>query len=177
MNADELAARARAAIRDIPDFPTPGIIFKDITPLLGDAALFADIIAYFTDRLGTERIDAIAGIESRGFIFGAPLAIALRLPFVPIRKIGKLPAKKIKVEYALEYGTDALEAHADAVHPGARILIVDDLLATGGTVSAAARLVKEVGGEVAGFCIPIELAFLNGRARISGYPLFTLVTF
>lgn len=177
MNADELVARLRAAIRDIPDFPQPGVVFKDITPVLGDAVLFADIIHHFADLLGTEHIDVIAGIESRGFIFGAPLAIALHLPFVPIRKIGKLPATKVKVEYALEYGTDALEVHADAIAAGARVLIVDDLLATGGTAAAAARLVREVGGEVAGFCIPVELTFLNGRERISAFPLQTLVRY
>lgn len=177
MTADELAARVRAAIREIPDFPQPGITFKDITPVLGDADLFADVIAHFADRLGIERIDVIAGIESRGFIFGAPLAIALRLPFVPIRKIGKLPAQKLKMEYALEYGTDALEVHADAIAPGARVLLVDDLLATGGTAGAAARLVQELGGEVAGFCIPIELSALNGRERIAGFTLHSLVTY
>ena len=175
--SSELVARVRAAIRDVPDFPQPGIIFKDITPLLGDAVLFTDVVHYFTRQFSNQRIDAIAAIESRGFIFGAPLALHLNAAFVPLRKVGKLPAEKVRVDYALEYGTDSLEAHADAVRPGARVLIVDDVLATGGTAEAAGRLVKSLGAELAGYCLLIELAFLNGRARLGGAPLHTLITY
>ena len=167
----------RGTIRDIPDFPKPGIVFKDITPILADGRLFHDIIAHLADLHSSQNIDVIAGIESRGFIFGAPLAMKLGVGFVPIRKIGKLPHRKVRVDYALEYGSDALEAHADAIEPGPRVLIVDDVLATGGTASASARLIRELEGEVAGFSIPVELAFLNGRERLGGIPLHSLVTY
>ena len=175
--SSDLVARVRAAIRDVPDFPQPGIIFKDITPLLGDAVLFTDVVHHFTRQFSNQRIDAIAAIESRGFIFGAPLALHLNAAFVPLRKVGKLPAEKVRVDYALEYGTDSLEAHADAVQPGARVLIVDDVLATGGTAEAAGRLVKSLGAELVGYCLLIELGFLNGRARLGGAPLHTLITY
>lgn len=175
--SSDLAARVRAAVRDIPDFPKPGILFKDITPVLGDAVLFNDIIDHFTQQFRQNQVDAIAAIESRGFIIGAPLALRLNAAFVPLRKVGKLPAKKVRVDYALEYGTDALEAHADAVETGARVLIVDDVLATGGTAEAAGRLVKSLGGELVGYCLLIELAFLNGRQRLGDAALHTLVTY
>ena len=173
----DLAARVRAAVRDVPDFPQPGIIFKDITPVLGDAVLFNDIVDHFTEHLRGHRIDAIAAIESRGFIFGAPLALRLNAAFVPFRKVGKLPSQKVRVDYALEYGTDSLEAHADAVESGARVLIVDDVLATGGTAEAAGRLVRSLGGELVGYCLLIELGFLNGRARLGDAPLHTLINY
>jgi adenine phosphoribosyltransferase len=173
----DLASRVRAAVRDVPDFPQPGIIFKDITPVLGDAVLFNDVVTHFADRLRPHHIDVVAGIESRGFIFGAPLANHLNTGFVPIRKPGKLPAERVRVDYALEYGSDALEAHADAIAPGQRVLIVDDVLATGGTANAAAKLIRQLQGEVVGFCIVIELGFLNGREKLEPTPLHTLITY
>ncbi len=176
-SSNDIVARVRAAVRDVPDFPRPGILFKDITPILRDAVLFNDVVDHLTDRLADQRIDVVAAIESRGFIFGAPLANALGVGFVPIRKPGKLPAQCVRVDYALEYGTDAVEAHADAISPGERVLIVDDVLATGGTAQAAARLVQELKGELAGFCILIELGFLNGRQRLEGVPLHALISY
>ncbi|HEX6558699.1 MAG TPA: adenine phosphoribosyltransferase [Longimicrobiales bacterium] len=172
-----LEARLRAAIRDVPDFPKPGILFKDITPILSDAVLFNDVIEHLAEVLSNEAVDVIAAIESRGFIFGAPLALLLGAAFVPIRKLGKLPAQKVRVEYALEYGTDALEAHADSILPGQRVLIVDDVLATGGTAEATGRLVRSLGGELAGYCILVELSFLNGREKLGATPLHTLVSY
>lgn len=177
MTNDDLAARLRATIRDVPDFPQPGILFKDITPVLGDPALFQDLIIHLAEKLAPEKIDVVAGIESRGFIFGAPLALALGAGFVPIRKPGKLPAEKVRVDYALEYGTDSLEAHADAIVKGQRVLIADDVLATGGTAAAASRLVEQLEGTVVGFCILVELSFLNGRERLKETPLLTLLTY
>ncbi|HET9439667.1 MAG TPA: adenine phosphoribosyltransferase [Longimicrobiales bacterium] len=177
MSSSDIIARVRAAVRDVPDFPQPGIIFKDITPVLGDAVLFNDVVDHLVDRFRSERIDVVAGIESRGFIFGAPIATRLGAGFVPIRKPGKLPAQRVRVDYALEYGTDALEAHADAITPGQRVLIVDDVLATGGTAGAAARLIQLLKGEVVGFCILIELSFLNGRRQLNDTPLHTLITY
>ena len=177
MNAADIAARVRAAVRDVPDFPKPGILFKDITPILRDAVLFNDVVDHLTDQFINQNIEVVAAIESRGFIFGAPLANALGAGFVPIRKPGKLPHERVRVDYQLEYGTDAVEAHADAIAPGERVLIVDDVLATGGTAHAAARLVRELKGELVGFCIPIELSFLNGRQRLEGAPLHTLVSY
>jgi adenine phosphoribosyltransferase len=176
-SAEGLAARLRATIRDVPDFPQPGIIFKDITPVLMDAGLFQDVVAHLADRLARERIDIVAGIESRGFIFGAPLALELGAGFVPIRKPGKLPADRVRVDYDLEYGTDALEAHADAIVAGQRVLIADDVLATGGTAAAAARLIKQLQGDVVGFCILVELSFLGGREKLKDIPLHTLLTY
>ena len=175
--AEQLAERLRSAIRDVPDFPKPGILFKDITPVLANADLFRDVILYFSRYYENQNIHAIAGIESRGFIFGAPLAMQLGVPFVPFRKLGKLPADKVRVDYALEYGADSIEAHADSIEPGARVLVVDDVLATGGTAEASGRLVQSLGGELAGFCIPIELAFLEGRSRLADTPLHTLIRY
>ena len=177
MSNSEIATRVRAAVRDVPDFPRPGILFKDITPVLRDAVLFHDVVQHLAERLRDQRIDMVAGIESRGFIFGAPIANALSAGFVPIRKPGKLPAERVRVDYALEYGTDAVEAHADSIAAGQKVLIVDDVLATGGTAHAAGRLVKELQGELVGFCIVIELGFLKGRERLEGAPLHTLVTY
>ena len=177
MSSTELEARLRATIRDVPDFPQPGILFKDITPVLGDAVLFQDIVIYLAQHLAGEKIDVVAGIESRGFIFGAPLALALGAGFVPIRKPGKLPADKVRVDYELEYGIDSLEAHSDAIMAGQRVLIADDVLATGGTAAAAARLVKQLEGNVVGFCILVELSFLNGREKLKETPLHTLLTY
>lgn len=175
--ADSLAQRLRATIRDVPDFPQPGIVFKDITPVLADAVLFRDLIHHLASHYSDQGIDAVAAIESRGFIFGAPLAMQLGLPFVPFRKLGKLPHLRVRVDYALEYGADSMEAHADAIGEGTRVLVVDDVLATGGTAEASGRLVISLGGVLAGFCIPIELGFLDGRSRLAGSPLHTLVTY
>jgi len=168
---------AASLIRDIPDFPKSGILFKDITPVLGDAAAFQEVIDRFVAQAQGLSPDLIVGVESRGFLFGTPIALALGIGFVPIRKVGKLPAETIQEEYALEYGTAAVEVHRDAIRPGQRVLIVDDLLATGGTAAAAAKLVEKLGGEVAGFSFLIELAFLSGRNALSGYDVHSLLTY
>ncbi|MEM6959589.1 MAG: adenine phosphoribosyltransferase [Myxococcota bacterium] len=153
-------------IRDVPDFPKPGIMFKDITPLLSNPSAFNACLADLEARARPLNGDVIVGMESRGFIFGAALAARMQLPFVPARKPGKLPAKSVRVEYALEYGTDTLEMHEDAMAAGQRALIVDDLIATGGTAAATAKLVKKVGAEVAGFLFVVELDFLKGREKL-----------
>jgi adenine phosphoribosyltransferase len=162
-----IADQIKAAIRDIPDFPKPGIIFKDITPILKDPQLCTSIVDAFVEKLGGARIDAVAGIESRGFLFGLTLATKLGVPFVPVRKAGKLPFTIKQKAYKLEYGTAVIELHTDAFEPGQRILIHDDLLATGGTALAASELVQEMGGIVAGFSFVVGLGFLNGRERIT----------
>ena len=149
--------KALALIRDIPDFPQPGILFKDITPVLADGDALAETIGALTRAAGRMAPDAIAGIESRGFLFGAPIAHAMNLGLIPVRKAGKLPYKTIREEYILEYGTAIVEVHEDAIRPGQRVVIVDDLLATGGTAAAAARLIERVGGVVAGFVFLVEL--------------------
>ncbi len=165
-------------IRDIPDFPKPGIVFKDISPLLGNARAFADAIAAMAEPWRDADVQAIAGIESRGFILGAALALALGVGFVPIRKPGKLPAKTIGVDYALEYGSDRLEMHADAFAAGTRVLIVDDVLATGGTLAAAHALICQLDGDVVGASLLVELTGLCGRRRWpSGRPLRCALTF
>ncbi len=172
--SDEMAAvmrqRVAAAVRSIPDFPQPGILFRDITPLLADPAAFADahaLLTHIAQQLhADEPIDAIVAVEARGFLFGAPLALALGLPLVPVRKPGKLPGATHCIAYGLEYGNDRLEIHADALRPGARVLIVDDLLATGGTVDAAAALVRQAGGSVVAAIFLIELADLGARAKL-----------
>lgn len=161
-----ISTKLNNAIRDIPDFPKPGIVFKDITPILKDAKLCSEIIDAFVSRMDTGTIDVIAGIESRGFLFGLMLANRLQIPFVPIRKQGKLPAETIQEPCELEYGSAILEMHADALLEGQRVMIHDDLLATGGTVSAATRLVKNLGGVVAGYSFVISLDFLNGKEKL-----------
>ena len=160
-------------IRDVPDFPQPGILFRDITPLLGEPAAFGAAIDRFAERYAAEPIDAIAGIEARGFLFAAPLAARLDKPLVPMRKPGKLPWETQSITYSLEYGEDAVEMHADAIHPGQRALIVDDVLATGGTMSAAVRLAERAGAEIAGLAVLIELEDLRGRDRLRGYDIFS----
>jgi len=155
------------AIRDIHDFPKPGIIFKDITPILKDPALCENISDAFLERLKGEQIDAIAGVESRGFLFGLTLATKLGVPFIPVRKAGKLPYSIRQKVYELEYGTATIEIHTDAFKPGDRILIHDDLLATGGTVTATSELIQEMGGIVAGFSFVVGLSFLNGMEKIA----------
>ncbi len=167
----------KALIRDVPDFPMEGILFRDVTPLLRDPAGLQQVVQAFADRYRGQGIDAVAGIESRGFIYGTPLAVALGTGFVPIRKLGKLPADKITREYALEYGTNALEVHRDAVRPGERVLLVDDLRATGGTARAAAELLEELGAQVVETAFVIELAFLDGRGALGGRPVHTLLTY
>ncbi len=157
----------QSLIRAIPDFPIPGILFRDITPLLGDKAGFKAAIDLFVDRYRDARVDAVVGIEARGYILGAPLAYALGCGFVPVRKPGKLPGTKITEEYALEYGTNSLEIHDDALFRGQRVLIVDDLLATGGTAAATCRLVSKLGATIVGVAFLIELAALNGRAALN----------
>lgn len=158
--------RIKTAIRDIPDFPKPGIIFKDITTILKDPVLCADIVDEFITRLKGKRIDAVAGVESRGFLFGLTLANRLGVPFVPVRKAGKLPYTVKQKKYDLEYGTAVIEMHTDAFEPGAHILLHDDLLATGGTVSAASELISEMGGTVCGFTFVVGLGFLKGKEKI-----------
>src|ERR1700712_1730794 len=162
-----ISQKIKAAIRDIPDFPKTGIIFKDITPILKDPALCRSIVEAFVDELAGTKIDAVAGIESRGFLFGLSLAGALGVPFVPVRKAGKLPFTIKQKAYKLEYGTATIEVHTDAFEQGQHILIHDDLLATGGTALAASELITEMGCQVAGFSFVVELGFLNGRKRIA----------
>ena len=161
----------KAKIRHVPDFPKPGINFYDITTLLRDPAGLSDVVEGLTEPFRTERIDLVAGIESRGFILGAAIADRLRAGFVPVRKPGKLPAATLRQSYELEYGSDALEIHEDAIDTGQRVLIVDDLLATGGTAAAARDLVQRTGGEVVGVALLVELTFLDGRRRLGETPL------
>lgn len=167
----------KECIRDVPDFPKKGIIFKDITTLLKNPAALKKTIDLMAERYSGEHIDQVIGIESRGFIFGTALAYQLGTGFIPVRKPGKLPAQTEKVTYQLEYGTDSLEIHKDAIQPGQKILIVDDLLATGGTASAVAQLVERLHGKVAGLGFIIELTFLNGRDRLKGYDVQTLIQY
>ena len=159
--------RIKSAIRDIPDFPKPGIIFKDITPILKDPQLCMAIVDAFAVQLKGTAIDVVAGVESRGFLFGLSLACRLGVPFVPVRKAGKLPYSIKQKVYELEYGSATIELHTDAFKPGQRILVHDDLLATGGTVTAASELIDEMGGIVAGFSFVVGLGFLNGREKIA----------
>ncbi len=171
--------RARELIRDVPDFPQPGILFKDITPVLADARAFQAVLDGLEDRLRGRGFDRIVAIESRGFVFGAVLADRLKLGFSPVRKLGKLPYKTDRIEYALEYGKGVLEAHVDAVRPGEKVAVVDDLLATGGTAWGAAQLVQKQGGLVGAFLFVVELGFLKGRERLlqSGGPVESLIVY
>jgi adenine phosphoribosyltransferase len=172
---ETLAQRAQRLVRDVPDFPKPGILFKDITPLLADGALFAQITTALAAPFMAERISHVAGIESRGFILAAPVALRLEAGFIPIRKQGKLPRRTAARNYGLEYGSDRLEVHIDAATEGARVLIVDDVLATGGTAAAAAGLIEEVGGTVVGFSFLLWLIELGGGQRLSDHRLETLL--
>lgn len=169
--------KAKGLIRDIPDFPEKGIVFKDITPVLQDPGAFEEALLAMEAFAAHQNPTVIAGIESRGFIFGAPLAHRLKLPFVLIRKLGKLPADTVSEEYQLEYGTSTVEVHRDAAAEGDRVLIVDDLLATGGTALAAAKLIEKLGAHVVGFAFLVELDFLNGREKLADYELSTLIKY
>lgn len=166
-----------AAIRNIPDFPKPGIQFKDITPVLADPRLFAGSVRLLASSAGGQRIDAVAGIEARGFIFASAVALQLGAGFVPMRKKGKLPYTKLEASYDLEYGTNTIEMHVDAVKPGSKVLLVDDLLATGGTAAAAAGLLSKVGAEVVAITFLVELTFLNGRERLDGYQVHSFIRY
>jgi adenine phosphoribosyltransferase len=166
-----------AKVRDIPDFPKPGILFKDITTLLKEGPAFKAAIDGLIGQVRDKKIDVVVGMESRGLIFGAPIAYALGVGFVPVRKLGKLPAEVVTVEYDLEYGSATLEMHKDAIAPGQRVLIVDDLLATGGTVAGTIELVKQLRGEIVGLAFLIELTFLKGRDRLQGYDIATLISY
>ncbi|HET9496804.1 MAG TPA: adenine phosphoribosyltransferase [Candidatus Limnocylindria bacterium] len=172
-SADDL----RKLIREVPDFPKPGILFYDITTLLKDPAAFREVIDRMVEQVRGNPIDLVVGMESRGFIFSAPIAYQLQAGFVPVRKLGKLPAETIEVEYALEYGTATLEIHRDAIQAGQRVLIVDDLLATGGTVMGTIELVQRLGGEVAGLSFMVELSALRGRERLSQFAIHALLTY
>jgi adenine phosphoribosyltransferase len=173
MTPDEL----RAKIREIPDFPKPGILFYDITTLLKDPPAYRAAIDLMLAPYRDERIDIVVGMESRGFIFSAPMAYELEAGLVPVRKLGKLPAETLTVEYALEYGSNTLEIHRDAIRPGQRVLIVDDLLATGGTVHGTIELVERLQGEVVALAFLVELAFLNGRDRLDGRHVTSVITY
>jgi adenine phosphoribosyltransferase len=168
MNVEESVASLKAVIRDVPDFPKPGIVFKDITTLLKNPKAFQRALDLFTVLCGDHLADKVLAIESRGFIVGAALADRLGVGFVPLRKPGKLPGKTIRYTYTLEYGEDCLEIHEDALTPGERVLIVDDVIATGGTARAAGELVGKLGGVVAAYAFLVELTFLNGRSRLEG---------
>ena len=169
MDVEDQIESLKKTIRDVPDFPKPGIVFKDITTLLKDPLAFRRAMDLFTVLCDGRPVDKVVAIESRGFILGSALALRLGVGFVPVRKPGKLPTKLVRATYELEYGKDALEMHEDAVASGESVLIVDDVIATGGTASATAKLVERLGGEVAGFSFVLELGFLHGRDKLNGY--------
>jgi adenine phosphoribosyltransferase len=173
MSAEDL----RAKIREIPDFPKPGILFYDITTLLKDPAAFKEAIDLMLEPFRDEHVDLVVGMESRGFIFSAPMAYLLGAGLVPVRKLGKLPAETVTVEYALEYGSNTLEIHRDAINPGQRVLVVDDLLATGGTVGGTIELVERLQGEVVGLAFLVELDFLKGRDRLKGRRVTSVIKY
>jgi adenine phosphoribosyltransferase len=178
--ADVVSERVLTYVRDIPDYPSSGIVFKDITPLLAEATVFAAVVEALAApyRAGGEggRVDVVVGIEARGFILAAPVAVALGIGFVPVRKRGKLPHVTVGAAYDLEYGTAEIEMHADGIAPGQRVLVVDDVLATGGTAEATCGLIEDVGGVVAGVDVLMELSFLSGRDRLAGRPVRALAT-
>jgi adenine phosphoribosyltransferase len=167
----------RARVRDVPDFPKPGILFRDLTPLMGDGAAMSACVALLCERVARHGADVVVAVESRGFIFGAPVAAALGIGFAPVRKPGKLPSRKLRRSYELEYGTDSLEMHADAVGPGMRAVVVDDLLATGGTAAATVELVRDQGALVVAAVFVVELTLLTGRARLPGVPVDALLAY
>jgi adenine phosphoribosyltransferase len=163
-------------LRDIPDFPQPGVVFKDLTPLLADVDAFRYTVDVIADHAAGLTVDKVVGIEARGFIWAAPIAYRLGAGFVPVRKPGKLPYRTVAETYALEYGTDSLEAHEDALTPGDAVLVVDDVLATGGTAAATCRLVEHLGGTIAGLAFVVELGFLGGRAKLADHDILSLIT-
>jgi adenine phosphoribosyltransferase len=169
--------QVKALVRDIPDFPKEGVVFKDITPLLADELAFSTVIDLIVVHFGRGKVDKVVGIEARGFILASPVAYHFGAGFVPVRKAGKLPWETEAAEYELEYGSATLEIHRDAVAAGERVLIVDDVLATGGTARATAKLVEQIGGKVVGIACLIELGFLHGRDKLEGYDLFTLISY
>src|SRR5664280_1787927 len=171
------AADIERAIRNIPDFPKTGIQFKDITPVLADARLFSGSIDLLTERFKPGAVDAVVGIDARGFIFAAAAAVKLQAGFIPVRKKGKLPYRTLEQEYDLEYGTAAVAIHVDALKPGSRVLLIDDLLATGGTAAAAASLVRGLGARILEISFLIELGFLNGRQKLKDYPVRSLIVY
>jgi adenine phosphoribosyltransferase len=177
MSSTSEPIRLEDRIRDIPDFPQKGVLFKDITPMLQDGPSFHAALDRLAAHYAGAGIQTVVGVESRGFILGAPLAYLLNCGFVPVRKFGKLPSQTVSVEYALEYGTNVVEIHKDAIQPGERVLIVDDLLATGGTVSAAMELVEKLGGHIAGISFLVELTFLKGREQLKGHDVFALIKY
>lgn len=177
MSAEQLDQRIRDTIRDIPDFPKEGVVFKDITTVLRDGKLFSDIVNFFADRYRDQGIDRIAGIESRGFIFGAAVAHELEIGLTLVRKPGKLPYETFGVDYALEYGTDRVEVHTDAMDEGDRVVVLDDLLATGGTCAATLKLMDRLGAEVVEAGFVIELGFLSGRDKLEDAPLYSLTRY
>lgn len=174
---ETLDGRLGALVRDIPDFPTPGVVFKDITPLLADAGAFAATVDALVGRFSTMAVDQVVGVEARGFILAGPVAYHLGAGFVPVRKAGKLPWAVEGERYALEYGADTLEIHTDGLAAGSRVLVIDDVLATGGTAAATVRLVEKLGGHVLGLGFVIELAFLGGRGQLAGRDVATLLTY
>ena len=171
------AETLRAKIREVPDFPKPGILFYDITTLLKDPAAYREAIQLMLEPYRGQRVDVVVGMESRGFIFSAPMAMELDAGFVPVRKLGKLPAETLSVEYALEYGSNTLEIHRDAIEPGQQVLVVDDLLATGGTVQGTIELIEQLKGEIVGLAFLVELEFLNGRERLTGRPITSVIRY
>jgi adenine phosphoribosyltransferase len=173
MTADEL----RQKIREVPDFPKPGILFYDITTLLKEPAAFKDAVDLMLAPFRDQKVDLVVGMESRGFIFSAPIAYLLGAGLVPVRKLGKLPAETMRVDYALEYGTNTLEMHRDAIEPGQKVLVVDDLLATGGTVRGTMELIERQGGEIVGLSFLVELSELRGRDRLTGAKIASVITY
>lgn len=167
----------KAAIRGVVDFPRPGVVFRDITPVLADARLLRDVVEALAEPYRDQRVDLVVGAEARGFILGPAVALALGTGFIPVRKRGKLPCETYEVSYDLEYGTDTLEMHRDAIAPGAQVLMVDDLLATGGTMAACCQMVEQAGGQIVGCAFLVELSFLGGRAKLAPRPVFALVDF
>lgn len=174
---EQTVEKLKSKIRNVPDFPIPGILFRDITTLLQDPHAFKSAIDALAAPYQGKTVDMVAAIESRGYVLGSPLAYQLGAGFVPIRKLGKLPAEKISESYSLEYGTSVLEMHKDALKPGQRVLIVDDLIATGGSALAAKKMVEKLGGKILGFAFLIELSDLNGRNLLEGFPVFSLIRY
>jgi adenine phosphoribosyltransferase len=173
----DVGRRVREAVRDVPDFPSAGILFKDITPVLAQPALMRDAVTAMAQPFADAGITHVVGIESRGFLFGVPIALTMNTPFVPVRKPGKLPFLTVRESYALEYRSDILEMHSDSLGPGARALVIDDVLATGGTAAAASRLIEQLGGTVVGISVLIELAFLGGRAAVAPKPTHAVLVY